>query len=429
MLGRHWTRWILPLALALSAAAAPGAKDGKKLVVWGWIYSIDCLKTNMDDFSKAYPDIEVNFRNLAPGQIYLNLPPVLASGVGLPDVVVLEDSHLPAMISTGGLTDLSARAAVYRSRFNAFKWAAVSSGSGRVYAMPWDSAPVAVFYRRDIFARAGLPSAPEEVAALLATWEDYLAAAKTIKEKTGAYMLPFAATKNDGRFFEMLLQQQGLGYFNKNGAVAVDNPQAVRTLEFIGRLYREGLTHESVAWEDPWYAAIRKGEVATVITGVHFDSFLRNWIAPQTSGLWGIVPLPAWAGGAGARTSNDGGTSLAIPKRAKQAEAAWEFVRFMLTRKESQLNMMKAQEAFPALEDVYDDPFFSEPSPFYGGQAPLKIFADLARQIPPWYYTEDYPTANSICSAEIQSFLAGNKDAGAALLAAAKAIRAKTNRK
>ena len=65
---------------------------------------------------------------------------------------------------------------------------------------------------------------------------------------------------------------------------------------------------------------------------------------------------------------------------------------------------------------------------FFFGE-PLKIFADLARQIPPWYYTEDYPTANSICSAEIQSFLAGNKDAGAALLAAAKAIRAKTNRK
>src|SRR5690606_23901895 len=98
-----------------------------------------CLKTNLDDFSRAYPDIEVSFRNLAPGQIYLSLPSALASGVGLPDVVVLEDSHLPTMITTGGLADLSAKAAVHRRRFNAFKWAAVSSGSGRVYAMPWDS--------------------------------------------------------------------------------------------------------------------------------------------------------------------------------------------------------------------------------------------------------------------------------------------------
>ena len=295
--------------------------------------------------------------------------------------------------------------------------------------MPWDSAPVALYYRRDLFARAGLASEPEAVARLLATWEDYYRAARTIKEKTGAYALPLSGSRNDGRLFEILLQQQGGGYFDERGRVILDDRRALRALEFLGRLYKEGLAHESVPWEDPWYAAIREGSVATLIGGAYLESLLRNWIAPETAGLWGVVPLPLWAKGEGVRTSSDGGTSLAIPKRSPRAEAAWAFVEFMLARRESQLKILKKCDSFPALEETYDDPYFKEPMAFYGDQAVLALFAELARQIPPWYYTEDYPTANGLCSAEIQAYLMGSKDAKAALAAAAGAIRAKTGRK
>lgn len=413
--------------LALASAGASRAGTTRNLTVWAWVYGVDCLKTNLDEFNRQYPDIKVIFKTLAPGQIYLNLPGALSSGIGLPDVVALEDSHLPSMVATGGLLDLSDLAAANRGRFNAFKWAAVSFG-GKAYAMPWDSGPLAVYYRRDVFARAGLPADPPAVAALMETWEDYCRTAKVIKEKTGSFMMPLSGDRNDGRLFEQLLQQQGLGYFDSAGRVALENPQAIKTLELLGRIYKDGLAHESVPWEEPWYGAIRDGTVATVIGAAYLDGFLRNWIAPQSAGQWGVAPLPAWSKGAGVRTSNDGGTSLAIPKRSKQTEAARVFVQFMLARKESQLNMLQKHDAFPALEDVYSDPYFDQPVPFYAGQAILRVFADLARDIPAWRYTEDYPTANAVCSAEIQAYLRGAKDAKTALSSAARTIRAKTKR-
>lgn len=413
------------LLLAIAVSSTLGAAQAPRpLVYWGWLYTVDCLKANLGEFNKAYPDTKVIFKTLSPGEIYLRLPSALSSGIGLPDVVALEDSHLPAMAATGGLLDLTVPAGAYRGKFNAYKWAAVSAG-GRIYAMPWDSGPVAVYYRRDIFARAGLPSDPDSVAKLLDTWEDYYRAAKIIKDKTGCYMFPLAGTRNDGRLFEVLLQQQGFNYFDRAGNVILGGPGSVRTLEFLGRMYKEGLTHDSVPWEDHWYAAIRDGSVATVIGAVSLDSFLR-WFAGKTSGLWGVVPLPVWTRGTGARTSNGGETlSLAIPKRGRQTEAAWSFVQFMLARKESQVNMMKNHDSFPALEEAYDDPYFSEASPFYGGQAMLKVFTGLARRIPEWRYTEGYFTANSLCSAEIQAYLAGTKDAKTALADAAKNIRGK----
>ncbi|NLG83734.1 MAG: extracellular solute-binding protein, partial [Firmicutes bacterium] len=312
------TKRVLPIALifavAFSAWGAQPAAETTTITVWGWVYAVDCLKANLSEFSHAYPEIKVVFKVLAPADIYLRLPPALTNGIGLPDVVVLEDSHVAPMAVTGGLLDLTSRVAPYRAKFNAYKWTAVSSG-GRVYAMPWDSAPVVLFYRRDLFAAAGLPSSPGEVAPLLATWEDYYRTMKIIKEKTGAYALPLSGPRNDGRLFEILLQQQGGGYFDERGRLILDDPRALKSLEFLGRLYKEGLTHESVPWEDPWYAAIREGKVATLIGGAYLESFLRNWIAPDAVGLWGMVPLPRWARNEGARTAGDGGTSLAIPKR------------------------------------------------------------------------------------------------------------------
>ncbi|NLG83053.1 MAG: hypothetical protein GX493_00275 [Firmicutes bacterium] len=101
----------------------------------------------------------------------------------------------------------------------------------------------------------------------------------------------------------------------------------------------------------------------------------------------------------------------------------------MFTRPASQLNMLKKYDSFPALEETYKDPYFQQPLPFYADQPVFKLLAELAKEIPPWYYAEDYTTANSLCSMEIQAYLMGSKDAKTALAAAVSTIRARTGRK
>jgi ABC-type glycerol-3-phosphate transport system substrate-binding protein len=380
----------------------------------------------MEEFTKAHPDIKVEFKVKSPAEIYQKLPSAITSGVGAPDVCALEGSYVPQIALTGGLLDITGRAQPYLDKFNAFKWADAMK-NGRILAMPWDSGPVGVWYRRDIFEKAGYPSDPDSVAKLLDTWDDYYQVAKTIKEKTGAYMFALNGAQNDARVFELLMQQQRLGYFDARGKVVLENPQSIKTLEFLGRMFKEGLTQDTQAWTDPWYAGISEERVATIIEAVWMGGFIK-WKADKTGGKWGVVPLPAWVKDRGARTSNNGGSALVVLKQSKQADAAWTFIHFMLARKESQVNMMKQLDCFPSLEEAYNDPFFSQPDPFFADQPYLKLFADLARTIPQWYYTQDYNQANALCSVEIQAYFMGKQDAGTALAKAAANIRLKTRR-
>ena len=47
---------------------------------------------------------------------------------------------------------------------------------GKLIGLPIDVGPTALFYREDVFAKAGLPSDPAKVAEQLKTWDDFFAA-------------------------------------------------------------------------------------------------------------------------------------------------------------------------------------------------------------------------------------------------------------
>ncbi|MGE5529440.1 MAG: ABC transporter substrate-binding protein [Patescibacteria group bacterium] len=431
---RHGIRGtaILPLLLLLSTICSllVGAAEGGQvtLTCWGWKYTIDCLKDSLAEFNQAYPQIKVDLKIRAPQDIYQRLPKAINAGAGGPDVVVLENSHLPQVMSTGGLLDLTAWASAYKAKYTAAQWRACL-WKDRVLALPWDSGPVGLWYRRDVLEKAGYKPDPESVAALFETWQGLAAAAKEIKERLGIYIFAFSAGQNDGRLFEQILQQQGLGYFDEQGRVILDRPEAVNALEILGGLYKEGLIQDAIPWTDAWYAGIRDGAVASIPAAVWMGGFIKSWIAPGTAGNWGVVPLPLPAKGRGVRTSNDGGCSLAVLKQTKKAAAAWSFIQFMSARAETQVKMLRGHDSFPAFMDAYADPFFAEPDPFFGGQAYHKLFADLAPQIPVWHFTENYAQANSLCSTEIQAYLLGRQDAKTALARAAANIRAKIKKR
>lgn len=419
---------LLVAGLCLGSLAQ--AETKKTITVWCWDYVKKCIELNLPDFYGKNPGtaVEIKLVGTQNGDIYNKVLLALSAGEGAPDVVALENSHLAQMVATGGLLDITKNAKPYFNQFNHYKWDDAIS-KGKFYAMPIDSGPVAIWYRRDVFEKAGLPSNPEEVTKLLDTWEDFYKTGQTIKEKTGSYMFQMAGSTNDGRLLEILLQQQSLGYFDKNGKVILDKPQAAKILDFLGKCNKAGLCQDALAWTDPWYAGQRDGKVATIIEAVWMGGFLKSWIAPETTGKWGVVRLPRWERGKGVRASNDGGSCFAITNQTKNKDLAWKFTEFMTARVESQMNMFKSLDSFPSLESTYTDPFFTEKDPFFGNQAYREVFKEVAMEIPYWSYTKDYAEANQITQAEIQSFLLGKQTAVQALKKAAQTIREKTRRK
>src|SRR5581483_3289893 len=370
------------------------------------------------------PGIQVDIVEYAPADVYQKLPLALSAGSAGPDVSLVENSHLAQIVALGGLADLTDRVKPYLDKMNKFKWYDAEK-DGKYYAMPWDSGPVVLYYRRDVFKNAGLPDSPEEVSKLVATWDDYLQVCKTIKDKTGAECFSNNKAKNFGRLYEMMLWQQGLGYYDAKGQITVDSPQNVATLEKMGEFWKNNLTSDQLEWTDGWYAELASQDkpIATIVEASWMGVFLKTWIAPGTAGKWGVARMPAFHSGQ-VRAANDGGSTFVITEQSQNKDAAWAFVEYVLGRDQSQLKMFAYSDFIPSLETTYTNPLFIEPDSFFGGQVARKTYVDVVKEIPRAYiYGPNYAMMNGFVATAIQKYATGQADAATALKEAAASIR------
>ena len=408
-------------ALLVLAAGANAAHRTTTLTVWCWTPSDDALKTADAGFTKAHPDITLNYVQIKPQDVYQKLQLDAAAGSGFPDVSCIEDSHLAQFTKLGILADITKQAAPYKKQIQAYKWTQETL-NGHVYAFPWDAGPMGLFYRRSVFKSAGInPSS-------IRTWNDFYRAGLKLK-KLGIPIWLQSKAQNDARFFEDLLWQQGLGYVDAKGHVVLDkSPKVLATLQFLGKMWNAGILGDQAEWTDPWYAAISGGKVATLPMAVWMGTFLKSWLAPKTSGDWGVIPLPSWTA-KGAHTANDGGSALAIFKSSSNFNAAWQYVQWHLGRADVQAHMYQQTDIFPSLESAWRSPYMRQGDEYYGGQKQRQLFETLAKQIPVAYiYSSDYEQMDSLMSAELQKYALGKETAAQALKNAASAIRARTGR-
>ena len=373
-------------APAVTEAPTEATKPSGKITLWMWKAAHDTLTNSgvLDKFKKEYPDVEVEVVEYAPTDVYQKLPLALQAGTGAPDISLVENSHLAQIVALGGLTDMTEWVTPYVDKMNAYKWADAKLDD-KYYAMPWDSGPVVFYYRRDVFDAAGLPSDPDSVSKAVATWDDYFNVCKTIMEKTGSACFSNNKANNYGRLYEMMLWQQGLGYYNSEGQVTVDSPENIATLETLKKFWDANLTSDQLEWTDGWYAEMAADTtakpIATLIEAAWMGAFLKGWIAPGTEGKWGVALMPTMAEGQ-VRAANDGGSAFVIPEQSQNKEAAWALTEFLFGRVENQVAMFKSSDFFPSLEAAYADPVFSETDPFFADQPVRQIYVDVVKEVP-----------------------------------------------
>lgn len=413
----------LVAATASAATSRPSATHvSGNLTIWCWGAARDSLKVVEEGFSRKYPDVKINYVTLSPADLYQKVQLATAAGSGFPDATCVEDSHLAQFVKLGVLADITAKVKPYVPKVIDYKWQEASK-AGKYYAMPWDSGPVALFYRRSVFKQAKVSPAS------IKTWSDYYKAGLKIK-KFGIAMWIQSKAQNSGRFFETLLWQQGSGYVDAKGNVTLDKDQrALAALDLMGKMWKAGIISDQAEWTDPWYKTISDGKTATLPMAVWMGTFLKTWLAPKTAGDWGVIPLPAFTP-TGSHDANDGGSALAIFKNTSNLDAAWAYVQYHLGRADTQSTIYKQLDIFPSLTSAWRSPYIHEADPYYGNQKVRELFVDAAKHIPRAYvYSPDYQQMNSLMSTEIQKYALGKESAKQALANAAKEIRSRTGRK
>jgi multiple sugar transport system substrate-binding protein len=405
----------IALAAALVMACAPGAWAQKTILTVATFPDLDrAAKAAVAGFQKAYPSVELKVVSLQYADHHTAMTTALATGSGLPDVMALDFRFIGKFVESGGLEDLAQppyNALALRDRFVKYTFAQATGRKGNLAAMPADIGPGTLLYRKDIADKAGVTEAE-----LTKSWDSYIEAGKKIKAKTGAYLLADAADLRDIVLRSGLKDGEGL-YFDAQGKVLVDSPRFVRAFE-LGRAARQaGLDARAVAWTNEWAAGFKQGRIASQMMGAWLAGHLKNWLAPDTQGLWRSAVLP------GGQAASYGGSFYAIPKKAVNKTAAWDFIRYMTTRKEVQLESLKMLDTFPALIAAQHDPVMDEPLPFLGGQPARLLWRDIAAQVPATPVTKHDAMATMVIRVEFEQVVGEGKAIGDALADASAVIQ------
>jgi lactose/L-arabinose transport system substrate-binding protein len=365
------------------------------------------MQAAVPSFHAAHPDIEATV-NMAGAQLQARFMLSLSAGVGAPDVSQLQNAEVMRYAVTGRLADLTPLAKKYWDAFPESVWKDCTH-EGKVYGIPWDLGPCAVFYKRDLFAKYGIePNAIE-------TWDDYIAAGERILQLSGGktHML-IHPTSYQEIMFEMLLRQGNGQIFDEQGRVAVNSPIALHVLSIMRRFIDTGISSNTGYWTQPFFASFSKESVATYPMAVWFGGMVRDY-APSGTGHWGVFPLPAQERG-GLRISSFGGSVLVIPEQCPNKDAAIAFVEFMLCREDTQLLHYKNFDLFPALTTVYDNPFFDEPVEYFAGQPVRRLFTRDVEKIPPMNRTQDWIETGLYLRQALGKWAAGGMNDPAAFL-------------
>lgn len=408
-------------AVALLASGSAFAQSAN-LTIWSWNVAASALKSTLPGFNKQFPDIKVTVEDLGNSQVFdKTLAACAAGGDGLPDIVSIENfeaeifwSRIPDCFAN--LKELGYTPEI-QAKFPDFKRTELEVGDV-AYAMPWDSGPVAVFYRRDMYEKAGVDPST------ISTWDDFIAAGKKISAANPGVVMAQADFNGDSEWFRMIANEQGCGYYSTDGQnITINQPACVASLQKVKEMKDAG-TLTAANWDEK-IQANTAGKSASQLYGGWYEGTVRS-TSPDLKGKWGVYKMPSLTAD-GPHAANLGGSSLAISATSANKEAAWKFVNYALGTNEGQITMLKEFGLVPSLLSAEKDPFISEPQPYWGGQ---KVWADILATLPkivPSRGTAFQSDAEAIFKATQTKFFAGGyPDAKAALDDAAKQIASAT---
>jgi len=302
----------------------------------------------------------------------------LQAGSGAGDVVALEEGQLLGYIKNhqnfANLFDAGGKE--LENHFIKWKWERGLADNGqKLLGLGTDVGGLALCYRSDLFAKAGLPTDREQVAQLINSWDAYVSVGKQFASKVKDAKWLDSATS----IMQPYVMQQGSEFFfdSSDKFVGDTNPTVKKAWDLGLQMAADGLTAKLARWSPDWDAAFKNSAFATVPCP---SWMVGGVIAPRAGdgnkGKWDVAKLP---GGGG----NWGGSYLAVPKQTKHLKEAYTVAKY-LTSKEGHLAAYKEATTMPSSVSALADPAFADAKSEYFNNAPIgKIFADSVANLKP----------------------------------------------
>jgi len=356
------------------SASKSSSSDTKTFDFWSFTGINQKLDVGL--YNKKHPDVKVKLTEVGGSSETAQALTAALAGGKVPDLVLIQGDDLPKfMESADNFVDLNTLGAD-KTKGNYLDWVMAQSTTkdGKVIGIPTDVGGLAIAYRTDLFKKAGLPTDRDAVSKLWPNWDAFLSVAQQYKKATGKAFLDNAATSV---YFQAVNQGSERYYDPAHQLVYDKNPQVKSAFDLALKFIQAGVIAKQSTFSNGWTAAMTKGDYAVIAAPSWMLGSIRT-NAPATKGKWDIAKIP---GGAG----NWGGSYLAIPKRAKHPQAAWNYISEQQSPA-GELELFLAKGNLPSTPSVYTDSrLVNQTDPFFSGAPTGKIYTESTTGLKPFY--------------------------------------------
>jgi multiple sugar transport system substrate-binding protein len=396
---------IISLAIVLIIVSGLSVFAAEKKTVEFWSYvPLDNpgLYLYIDKFNQSQDKINIEAKFIPFAEFKRQLTVALVGGTP-PDCVLVDNPDFAAYIDMGAFEALDDRIADWeygKYDFYPGPWAS-ATWEGKQYGIPFETNTLVLFYNVDMFKKAGLdPDKPPT------TWEELNQYAEKLT-KDGVYGLSVCAVASEEGTFQWLpfLQQNGGNVFN------LDSPEAVEALQLWVDWVKNGYVSKEILNMDQW-------------SGVR-PQFQNENAAMMVNGPWCIVPIRAevpnlnWRlavlPGRVKQASAMGGVNIGIVKGAKNADAAWEYIKWLYAPE----RIAEFWQKFGTLPLM---PKIAESAPYWKGDPVYEVLLEQMKYAAPRGPHPRWPEISAAIYTAMQEALTGVKTSEQALADAAKKV-------
>jgi multiple sugar transport system substrate-binding protein len=228
---------------------------------------------------------------------------------------------------------------------------------GSVYALPVNSVSYAFLYNKRLFREAGLdPDAPPATWAELSEMNSSL-----LRRDNRGRIVQMGFIPNYGNLQTSILMSWQLGaeFLTDDGArISMNNDAATKAFTWLADFYKEYPIQDVNAYMAGFGYAEQHGFLSEKVAMMILDSSFLDQIERYRPDLeFGVTLVPSFPGTT--TVSSSGSWWLAIPRGARNPNAAWELMKLAVTTETQIENIFEMEEnLFPANRAAAYDTLF-----------------------------------------------------------------------
>jgi len=342
-MNKAWMRLGILLAFLVTMVLCASCGGNKRVLVINADQSEPAsrkaLEEAVEQFRKENPGLEVKL-NVFDRESYKTTLRNWLSGEA-PDVIYwYAGERMKYFVERGFLEDISDVWAQGTAKDDMASTVASVTVNGKQYGVPYTYYHWGIFYRKDLFEKAGVAAPPK-------TWAEFLEACKKLKESGVAPIVigSKALWPTAGWFDYLDLRQNGMEFHMSlmAGKVPYTDPRVKAVFDRWAELVRPGYfieNHAAYTWQES-QPLFYQGKGAMYLIG----NFITPEFPAEVRDKIGVFPFPEITPGV-PRYEDAPTDTVHIPTRAKNKADARKFMAFMM-RPEVQTAMNAALKQIP----------------------------------------------------------------------------------